>query len=105
MSITTEVLSLRRNQASSVRALQAAIEWQQAAKDDRMMMRGHAVAQAADLVLLNVAAHAAEAQRLFDVGGHTLPAPKRAIRPRKRIGHERRNVRTTRQLNFTTFYK
>jgi hypothetical protein len=104
MSIATEVLSLRRDQSSSVRVLQAAIEWQQAAKDDRMLMRGHAVAQAADQVLLNVAVHAAEALRLFDEGGYMLTPPRRAVRPRKRIGGARRDVRTTRQLNFATFW-
>ena len=63
MSIATEILSLRRDQTSSVSLLLAAIEWQRATKNDSMMlMRGHAVVQAVDLVLLNVAVHAGEAK-------------------------------------------
>ena len=61
MGITTEILSLRRNQTSSVSLLIGAIEWQHAAKSDSAkLMRSHAVLQAADLVLLNTAVHAQE---------------------------------------------
>ena len=62
MSIATEVLSLRRNQFSSVQALLSAMEWERAARnDEHMLSRGFAVSEAADQVLLNVAAHAADA--------------------------------------------
>jgi hypothetical protein len=62
MSIATEILSLRRDQSSSVKKLLAALDWQKAAQDDEhILSRGYAVGEAADIVLLNVAAHAAEA--------------------------------------------
>ena len=62
MSIATEILTLRRNQFSSVQTLLAAIEWERSAQDDEhLLSRGFAVSEAADLVLLNVAAHAADA--------------------------------------------
>ena len=62
MSIATEILNLRRDQSSSVSALLAAIEWECAAEEDiRILARGYDVMQAADRVLLNVAAHAADA--------------------------------------------
>ena len=62
MSISTEILSLRRDQSSSVERLIAAFEWEKAAQDDEhMLSRGYATSEAADLVLLNVAAHAADA--------------------------------------------
>ena len=62
MSIATEILSLRRDQSSSISALLAAIEWECAAEDDvRILARGHDVMRMADVVLMNVAAHAADA--------------------------------------------
>src|SRR5215470_18112362 len=62
MSITTEILSLRRNQSSSVETLMAKIEWLKAAKEKaHISSREFGVREAADLVLLNVATHAAEA--------------------------------------------
>ncbi|MHB8503020.1 MAG: hypothetical protein ACYDCG_00465 [Candidatus Acidiferrales bacterium] len=71
MSITTEILSLRRDRSSSVAALLGAMEWESAAEDDmRTLARGYDVLRMADLVLLNVAAHAA------DVLGQTPAIPK-----------------------------
>ena len=62
MSIATEILSLRRDQGSSVNLLIGAIAWEQAAKNPEHKMARHAdVLHLADLVLLNVAVHAAEA--------------------------------------------
>jgi hypothetical protein len=62
MSIATEILSLRQNQSSSVETLLALLDWQKTAYDDaRILARRFAVKEAADLVLLNVAVHAAEA--------------------------------------------
>jgi hypothetical protein len=62
MSIATEILSLRRDQSSSVKRLLAALEWQKAARDDEhILSRGYAVDEVADIVLLNVAAHVTEA--------------------------------------------
>ncbi len=75
MSITTEILSLRRDRSSSVAALLNAIEWECAAEDDtRTLARGYDVLRMADLVLLNVAAHAA------DILGQppAIPQPRRA---------------------------
>ena len=61
MSITTEILSLRRDRSSSVAALLNAMEWECAAEDDtRTLARGYDVLRMADIVLLNVAAHAAD---------------------------------------------
>jgi hypothetical protein len=61
MTITTEILSLRRDRSSSVAALLSAIEWECAAEDDmRTLARGYDVLRWADLVLLNVAAHTAD---------------------------------------------
>jgi hypothetical protein len=64
VTIATEILRLRRDQLSSVSALLNAMEWECAAKSDlRLLARGHDVLRMADLVLLNVAAHAADASR------------------------------------------
>jgi hypothetical protein len=61
MSITNEILSLRRDRSSSVAALLNAMEWECAAEDDtRTLARGYDVLRMADIVLLNVAAHAAD---------------------------------------------
>ena len=60
MSIATEILSLRRDQFSSVERLIAALEWERAAPE-HILLRRYAVTEAADVVLLNVAAHAADA--------------------------------------------
>ena len=62
LGIATEILSLRRNQTSSVKTLLAALDWTRAASEDHFVRaRAYAAAEAADLVLLNVAVHAAEA--------------------------------------------
>ena len=62
MSISTDILNLRRNQSSSVSTLIAKIDWQKSAQNqDHKMSRGFAVMEAADDVLMNVAVHAAEA--------------------------------------------
>jgi hypothetical protein len=62
-SVAAEILSLRRDQSSSMTALLAALDWQRAARVERVaVVRGFAAAQAADIVLLNVAVHALETQ-------------------------------------------
>ena len=62
MSITSEILSLRRNQSSSVETLLVKIEWLKAAEEEaHISSREFGVREAADIVLLNVATHAAEA--------------------------------------------
>jgi hypothetical protein len=62
MSVATEILRLRQNQSSSVETLLAAIEWEKAAEcDEHILSRRYAVREAADIVLLNVAVHAADA--------------------------------------------
>jgi len=59
VSIAAELLSLRSDQTSSVSMLLSAIDWARATKNTGIkMMRSHGIKQAADLVLLNVAAHA-----------------------------------------------
>lgn len=75
MSITSKILGLRRDQTSSVAALLVAMEWECAAQDDlRTLARGYDVMRMADLVLLNVAAHAADALRDLP----TIPGIRRA---------------------------
>jgi len=59
MSIATEILGLRRDQFSSVERLIAALEWERVAHEHNLVRR-YAVTEAADVVLLNVAAHAAD---------------------------------------------
>jgi len=62
MSIATELLSLRRDQDSSVNLLLGAIAWEKTAQSPEHKMARHAsVLQLADVVLLNVAVHASEA--------------------------------------------
>lgn len=62
MGIVTEILSLRRNKTSSVETLLGAIEWTYAAPiGTQSVARAYAAAEVADIVLLNVAVHAAEA--------------------------------------------
>jgi hypothetical protein len=61
MSVVTQILELRREKSSSVATLLALMEWEQTAFDrDHKASRHHAVLGAADTVLLNVAAHAAD---------------------------------------------
>jgi hypothetical protein len=63
MSIATEILSLRRDQSSSVTTLLALLDWLRSAPNkDFAETRAYATTHAADLVLLNVAVHALEAQ-------------------------------------------
>jgi hypothetical protein len=78
MSIANEILGLRRNQISSVTALLAAIEWTLAAPiGSHSVARSYAAAEAADIVLLNVAAHAQVAAELLN---QTSPKPPRKTR-------------------------
>lgn len=82
VSVATEILSLRRDRHSSVAALIAALDWQRAAQDDnRILARGCAVYEAADAVLLNVAAHASDAMN---------EPPKRAQSTRRSAAASRR---------------
>ena len=61
MSVVTEILSLRRNQFSSMTTLLSAIDRYWATKcDEHVAGRRYAVYEAADMLLINVAAHAAE---------------------------------------------
>ena|SRR5262245_20558521 len=61
MSVVSEILNLRQDQFSSVSRLLAAIDWQRSAfEGDHRLYRSVAVAEAVDLVLLNVAAHVAD---------------------------------------------
>ena len=61
MSVVTEILSLRREKSSSVANLIALMEHEGSAFDrDRKASRHYAVLEAADTVLLNVAANAAD---------------------------------------------
>ncbi len=84
MSIATDILGLRQNQSSSVKTLMAMIDWQKAAEDDgHISLRGFAVREAADLVLLNVAAHTMEA----------LGEPPAIPRPRRPVSSSRRKRR------------
>jgi hypothetical protein len=103
MSIAMEVLSLRRDRLGSVELLLAALEWQKAAQDTRSLMRGQAVIEAVDTVLLKVAVHASEAQGMLQEGGYPAKPTRRTERLKKRLGSSRR-ARSERQLQFATFY-
>lgn len=86
MSIVAETLSLRRSQTSSVEILLGVLDWQKSAQDEKhTLARGYAVSEAADLVLLNVAAHAADA----------LNEPPKVLRTRRALPSSRRNRRRT----------
>jgi hypothetical protein len=61
MGIATDILTLRHNQFSSVTTLMAALERFHDAPPEKTAARLFQVDDAADLVLTNVAAHAAEA--------------------------------------------
>jgi hypothetical protein len=61
MGIATDILSMRHNQFSSVATLIAALERLHDAPHEKIAARVFRVDEAADLVLTNVAAHAAEA--------------------------------------------
>ena len=72
MGIATDILNLRNNQLSSVTMLISALERFHDSPHDRALNRLFQVDEAADMVLTNVAAHAAEAlvaQR--PIGGRT----------------------------------
>jgi hypothetical protein len=70
MSIATEILSLRRDQSSSMTTLLALLDWQRSAPNrDFAETRWYAAQRAADLVLLNAAVHALEAQDHFPIRG------------------------------------
>lgn len=97
------VLSLRKNQGSTVESLLAALDWQSAAEGIHKLTRGHAVTEAADKVLLKVAAHAAEAQRSFEESGPTVTPRRRVKRGSTRISRWMRDAGVTRQLSFTAF--
>ena len=81
MSVVTEILSLRQDQFSSVSRLLAALEWQKCAYEtEHIMYRGVAVTEAADLVLVNVAAHCPEALNELP----TILKTRRAVVPFRR---------------------
>jgi hypothetical protein len=75
--IATEILNLRRNQGSSVENLLDTLEWGRAASRQHSLTtrayeeaahsvaRAYAATEAADIVLLNVAIHAAAAEAFF----------------------------------------
>ena len=81
MSIATELLSLRRDQASSVNLLLGAIAWEKAARTPEHKTSRHAsVLQLSDVVLLNVAVHATEASG----EPPTIHRTRRAVLPFRR---------------------
>jgi hypothetical protein len=96
LSIATEILSLRRNQSSSVETLLALIDWEyQACEPDHRMRRHFEVLEAADVVLMNVAAHAAEAEKNLrsPEAPHAMPPMSRRrprTGPRSRLGLRQR---------------
>ena len=61
MGVATDILNLRHNQFSSVTTLIAALEQFHEASPEKHLARQFLVSEAADIVLVNVAAHAAEA--------------------------------------------
>lgn len=83
MGIATDILNFRRNQFSSVETLIAALERCQDAPHEKVAARLFHVGEAADLVLTNIAAHAAEAMAALQ-----SPSPRTqrvlSIRPKNR---------------------
>ena len=95
MSIATEILSLRRDRSSSVETLLGLIGWErQAWGADHRTSRHYAVLSAADAVLLNVAVHAAEAERdlMMPPGTRRFIAGTRRLR-RSRPGNLSQRLR------------
>jgi hypothetical protein len=106
--IATEILNLRRNQGSSVEILLGTLEWVRAASRQHSLTtrayeeaahsvaREYAATEAADIVLLNVAIHAAAAEAFF-----TQPPQKArrasAIWRRVRRGRDNRDTRAKRR--------
>ena len=94
MSIATDILRLRQNKSSSVTTLIAMLDWQKAARDvGHFLSRGFAVTEAADLVLLNVAVHVAEALSkppAIHRTRHTVPPLRRKRRFDPGQLHQRR---------------
>src|SRR5262249_49757878 len=82
MNVVAEILGLRRDKFSSVTRLLAALDRQGCPSEGcrHGPMRDYAVKEAADLVLLNVAAHAAE--QLSDPSSNRKS--RRAIAPFRR---------------------
>ena len=94
MSIATEILNLRHDQSSSVVTLLAALEWQRAARSEHVaQMRRFAAVQAADLVLLNVAIHALEAQDTPQI-----LATRQSVRSTRRKRHRSDTPRMSQHL-------
>lgn len=83
MGIATDILNLRRSRFSSVETLISAIERFHDAPGDKLAARAFYVNEAADLVLTNVAAHAADAtgeQRLTTARTQRAKARRRKTR-------------------------
>jgi hypothetical protein len=77
MSIATEILSLRRDQSSSVATLIGPLDWQRSSpRPTYSYQQVYALTQAVDAVLLNVAAHAAEALNASDTPVNAPQSPK-----------------------------
>ena len=81
MAIASEILSLRRDQSSSVKNLIGLLDFQ--GRLPGSLYQQYAVQQAADTVLLNVAVHAAQAAQDFAPTRGT----RQAIRSLFRIRH------------------
>jgi len=84
MGVATEILSLRQNKSSSVETLLSMLDWQKSAQDyEHILSRGLAVAEAADMVLLNVAVHAAEAPSSLSTAPNSMRARQGFSRKRR----------------------
>jgi hypothetical protein len=81
LSIATEILGLRNKHFSSVEELIAAIERVHEAPLDKKPGRSFLAREAADVVLTNVAAHAAEALNQFS----PIRKARRAASPTRRM--------------------
>ncbi|MGB7435482.1 MAG: hypothetical protein WBR26_10815 [Candidatus Acidiferrum sp.] len=76
MGIAVELLGLRERHFSSVTALLRAIERVQTASPEKSAGRVFAAVEAADTVLTNVAAHAAEALNEMTIRGDQRAIPR-----------------------------
>jgi hypothetical protein len=95
MGIATDILSLRDNHFSSVIELLYALEQVCDAPMEKISARVFMAGAAADLVLTNVAAHAAEALSQFQQP--IIPETRRTISPSRRRSRRSNQGRKPRQ--------
>lgn len=95
MGMAAEILALREHRFSSVSELLSALELVYEAPVDKISTRVFMASKAADLVLTNVAAHAADAmndQTVIRKGRRVAPQPRRKNRRFDSGAHPRQRI-------------